>query len=144
MGPPAPSIIYQKFGAPDHINSLLGYGPYQLEIQCWFCCLNTHNYLNITNINSFVTNCQNTLDYQIRSNTHKCRKCREESEIEIPAQNFSNVPILFMIEMNPLKLDNADISRTILLQHEDRIVEFSLLGYSVYSATGEGHFLAIC
>ena len=62
-------------------------------------------------------------------------KCREESEIEIPAQNFSNVPILFMIEKNPLKLDNADISRTILLQHEDRIVEFSLLGYSVYSAT---------
>ena len=54
--------------------------------------------LNITTINSFVTNCQNTLDYQIRSNIHKCRKCREESEIEIPAQNFSNVPILFMIE----------------------------------------------
>ena len=44
--------------------------------------------------------------------------------------------------MNPLKLDNADISRTILLQHEDRIVEFSLLGYSVYSATGEGHFFS--
>ena len=125
-----------------HINSLLGYGSYQLEIQCWSCCFNTQKYLNLTTINSFVTNCQNTLDYQIRSNIHKCRKCREESEIEILAQNFSNVPILFMMEMNPLKLDNADISRTILLQHEDRIVEFSLLGYSVYSATGEGHFFS--
>ena len=84
-----------------HINSFLGYGSYQLEIQCWSCCFNTQKSLNLTTINSFVANCQNTLDYQIRSNTHKCRKCREESEIEILAQNFSNLPILFMMEMNP-------------------------------------------
>ena len=48
-----------------------------------------------------------------------------------------------MMEINPLKLDNADISRTIQLQHEDKIVELSLLGYSVHSATG-GNFYNMC
>ena len=125
-----------------YINSLLGYGSYKLDIQCWSCCSNTRKSLNLTTINSFVNKCQNTLDYQIQSNTHKCRKCREESELEIIAQNFSNVPVLFMMELNHLKLDNAEISRTIQLLHESKIVEFSLLGYSVYSATGEGHFFS--
>ena len=65
-----------------HINSLLGYGSYQLEIQCWSCCFNTQEYLNLTTINSFVTNCQNTLDYQIRSNTHKCRNVEKNQKLK--------------------------------------------------------------
>ena len=47
-----------------------------------------------------------------------------------------------MMEMNHLRIENAEISKTIHLQHKNKSLKFSLLGYSVYSSFGEGHFFS--
>ena len=123
------------------INSVLGYESYQVEVECWSCCSNSQKSLNLTSINNFVMNCQSTLDYQIQSNTQKCMECRD-SEIEIISQDFSNVPVLFMMEMNHLWLVDGEISSSIQIKHGNTMLDFSLLGYSVYSASGDGHFFS--
>ena len=47
-----------------------------------------------------------------------------------------------MMQMNRLRIENAEISKTIHLQHKNNSLKFSLLGYSVYSSIGEGHFFS--
>ena len=64
---------------------------------------------------------------------------RNKKQVEII---FKNIPILFMMEMNHLRIENAEISKTIHLQHKNKSLKFSLLGYSVYSSIGEGHFFS--
>ena len=68
-------------------------------------------------------------------------KCRD-SEIEILIQDFSNVPVLFMMEMNHLRLVDGEISSFIHIKHGNTMLDFSLLGYSVYLVSGDGHFFS--
>ena len=109
---------------------------YKIDFQCLGCRFQSEKILNLSCLTTFDSSCQTSINNQINSR-FACLKCRDqEVNIEPISKEFSEIPPIFILEVGHLthSVQICEIDDTITLTQADRLLCYTLLGFTIHRA----------
>ena len=103
---------------------------YECELKCENCSRVFKKVENITTFDKFTVNCQTTIDNRITPKVCKHSKREDVVATTLKGRCIKLSPLL-ILEMGNLKVSERDIEKCISLTHNDRLLSFNLIGYTL-------------